>query len=305
MALHDLYKKQKDDEIIVWTSNDPEHEGFSVLRDYPPGCGFLPVKKPDGKNDTKVLIKTGFARSAVKDNKVALFVDAAKFELYLSGRFRYNFEDTSSPTKEAVDKSNQSLQPVPLQEHGRYIYDIKTQTIHDTQNKKEVSTNELVDTIYKLHVQTIRGRKGTILKGKITAQQWVCGKAVPKMEFGLKWFNQKCFGKDIVKNKDDWGEGLFRPIPHARLITLYPHTVPFFESATQISKMAVFWISLTILVGHYLLPERWALDSVSSIAAVILLVFVFDVWLPRAVLVLINILIRFRMWFGMKKFHFR
>lgn len=304
MALHDLYATNKKEEVVVW-ENDPQHDGFSVLRDYPVNSRFVPVKKPDGTNDTKALIKVGYATNAINEGKVSLFVSVSKFEAYLSGRFTYDFSSPDSPAKDAIDKSNQSPQPIPLEERGRYTYNANTKTFYDVEKKKEVSLNDIVNAIYDLHVKTISDMRGVILKSKLGFQAWVCNVGVRKIEVALLWINNQCFGKILVDDKEDWMDGLLRPFKHSRLTTVYPHTIPFFTSTSQISKAAIAWVSLTVLVGHYFLPDQLALDNVSSIAAVILLVFLFDSWVPHSVLAIVNVLIRFRMWFGDKKFGFK
>ncbi len=301
MPLYNLYKAKKNEEVIVWTG-DAQHDGFSVIRDYPADSRFVPVKKHDGTNDTKILIKVGYALDAVHDNKVALFVSVGKFESYLSNRVRYDFDSPESPNQEAVDNSNRSPQPLSLSDRARYTLDTQTQSIYDAETKKSVSLNDIVEMIYGLHVKTISSPSGAILKSKLGVQTWVCNSCVPTIETGLKWINERGFGKTLVDDRDDWLGGLLAPYKHSRLTTLYPHTIPFFPSTSQISKAAIVWVSFAVLLGHYLIPQQWALDSVSSAAAVILLVFLFDSWIPHFILGVVNVFIRFRMWYGQMSF---
>jgi hypothetical protein len=189
-----------------------------------------------------------------------------------------------------------------LNDRGRYTFDTKTQSIYDAETKKNVSLNDVVNMIYGLHIKTISSPSGTILKTKLGVQTWVCNVGIRALETGLKWVNERGFGKTLVDDRDDWLGGLLAPYKHSRLTTIYPHTIPFFPSTSQISKAAIVWVSFAVLVGHYFIPARWALDSVSSVAAVILLVFLFDSWIPHIILGVVNVLIRFRMWYGQMSF---
>lgn len=304
MAIADLYT-QKDDEQVVRWAEDSQYEGFSVIRPYPSECGFIPIKRPDGEDDTRVLVKIGYSKNIIKDDATKLYVSVSKYEEYLSNHFQYNFDQPDSPTKEAVDRSAESLQPLELNDNNRYVYNVKTNKIYDPETKKDVEMGKIVEDIYENHIQTIRSRRGLVLKSKLGFQRFICHTIVPRIETGFKWTNRVLLGKVLVDNPHEWTEGFFKPFSHSRLTTVYPHSIPFFHSDSQISKMAVFWIAMAVLLFHYLLPARFQPDSIAGLAGVVVLVFVFDAWLPHILLEIVNCLIRFRMWFGNRSFKFK
>jgi hypothetical protein len=300
MTISEQYQRGEREEVIPWDT-DPHDSGFSILRQYPTDCGFIPVRRPDGSDDTVALIKVGYGRNKIKDGKAQLYVNVSKFERYLSGRARYDFADSNSPKKEAIDASNKSLQPIELLDASRYIYDVNQHTVHDVETNKTVSVNDVVDNIFKQHLKTIKGIKAVIFKGKLGFQGTICYKVVPTCETALKRCNMFLFGKGIRQNDHEWLEGYYKPIPHVRLTTVYPHTVPFFQTDLKISKAAIFWIAVTVLILHFVLPRHLQLDAVSGVAMIVILIFVFDSWAPHLVLGIINALIRFRVWLGEKR----
>lgn len=297
MSISAQYNKGANEEVIPWDT-DPHDTGFSVLRNYPTDCGFIPVKRPDETDDTVALIKVGYGRKKIVDGKAQLYVNVSKYERYLAGRIRYDFADPDCPRKEAIDASVKSRQPIELLDGNRYVYDINAHTVFDKETNATVSVNDVVENIFKEHLRTIKGMSAVIFKGKIGLQATICYKIVPSIETGLKWLNLVCFGKDLRQDDKEWLEGYYKPYPHIRLTTVYPNTVPFFETDLKVSKAAVFWVSFVILALHFVLPANLQLDDVSGIAAAVILIFVFDSWVPHLILSAINVLVRFRVWYG-------
>ena len=293
--LIDLYRKQDEEEVLPWIDNDTHRfNGFSIIRDYPKNCGFIPAVNKTNKADTKVLIKIGYSEKDIKDNKVYLYPTVSKFSVYLEKHHLFDFNDQTGPTKESIDESKKSYQPVDLEEPQRYIFNIETEIITDLKKKVEVTLNNIADHLYEQHIGTIKGIRASSFKirAKFKTQIWeALFNGTDTTEKALISINKLLFGKSLIKEGDSF-EGLFKTYNYKNLVTIYPQAVPFFSSAFQISKACIFWIALTLLgiwkfTGSYLKSVRQMNDTY-SVAIVILLVSVFDTVLPYFILFLTN-----------------
>ena len=296
MDLHNLYQKTENEEVIKWSGKD---NGFSVLRDYPLDKGFIPVKNKEGEYDTKALIKVGYSIDNPSEKKYRVFASVSKYSKYLSDHFRYDFGDESnSPSKEEILASENSKQPVELEDNGRYELDLSTNTIFDKELKRNVTVNEIVNTIYNLHISTISGYKSIIFKSKIGLRNKITENIIPYFVTKLEWVNKNLFGKDIVKSKENWLSGIFSVYPYSSLQTLYPQNIPFFEDkiGLKTSKQGILWIALAILFLTYSGCLKDFL-TITEISLTIVLNVIFDTVLPYTVLFVINRLIVVKVWF--------
>lgn len=304
--ISNLYQKEDNDEIITW-GQDPRFEGFSVLKDYPLNCGFVPAQNTQGQSDTKAMIKVGFDITKVKQNKVGLHVTAVKFSKYLEKHFGYDFSDELCPSKDSLDISNKSPQPIDLEENERYILNISNKKIFDCQQNMDVTLNYVVDDFYKQHLATIAGIKANIFKFKVKAKFRIWKVIFDGSEKVSKLFvniNKIFFGKVVIK-KDSF-EGFFSPYKYENLVSVYPDVIPFFNSTFKISKITIFWVSLSILMVWWQVGKAHSsirsMNETSTIALVILLVTLFDIIIPRTILFIANQFIKIRLWLGSVKF---
>lgn len=305
MNLADLYKPREGDEFIPWKENDQsQYVGFTVLRDYPLSSSFVPVLTKEGKQDTKVMIRLGHSKTAPDGNQIKLYATATKFSKYLSEHFRYDFDDdTNSPTKESIDQSTKSSQPVDLEENDRYLLDPATSKVTDTRNGKIVTISQIIDDLYNQHIQTIDGPHAVYFKTKIKAKSLLF--SVP---YGLKpkliWINDFLFGK-ILAQPSDFRKGFFEPYDYKDLISVYPQSVPFFNSELKISKKCILWVAITLLIFWYWLRLHnnfREMNDVYTIAVAVLFTAFYDTIIPNFILFVTNQTIRMSAWAASSKF---
>jgi hypothetical protein len=152
------YTKKNGEEIILWQGND--NIGFTILRNYPDNIAFKPVKSKNGKVDSVCMIKIGspLRKVTTESEDLKLFVMVSKASKYLlSNHFNYDFNDPESPTRDSLEESKRSKQPIDLEDFDGYIYDRKNNKIFNVEGeRKEVSIDDVVEKIYKLHLKTIK-----------------------------------------------------------------------------------------------------------------------------------------------------
>ncbi len=296
-----LFRNSDKDEIILW--QDTKYDGFSVLRDYPVDCGFVPAINKKEDTDTKILIKIGFNNE--QKGKTNLYVTASKYSRYAERHFGYDFNDELSPTKESLDASRKSPNPVDLEENERYTINIEDGTIFDAENNKNVTVNEIIDEIYKKHLATISGLKATILKAKLKTKNVIWHFLFEKIEKiikGFEWLNEHFFGKTLIKNSLG---SILGPFDYKNLTSTYPDVIPFFNSTLKISKINIIWVALSLLTMWLTIPCLKDMSETITLSLLILLVCIFDVIIPRVILSTINGLVWVRRKLGEASFFYK
>lgn len=194
-----LLPNQQGDERIPWKS-EPNVTGFSILREYPVSCRFKPAYTAQGKPDHAVLVKVGFLHREINsEQKVSLLVSVSKASKYIlnDGFFRYNYDDPSSPSEEALKKSANSSQPIDLTENGRFIFDLSSSEFFDTKKKKKVPVSEIINHVYRLHVDTANLKGFLLLKSQIRIRDFVV--FILTKIILLLWDSLHVVGKKIEK----------------------------------------------------------------------------------------------------------
>jgi hypothetical protein len=301
--LAESFSPNKGDEVIIWPEEN-KHAGFSVLRSYKLGLGFIPVVTQSGKEDTKALIKIGIQIPDKLADKIPLFISATKYSKYRGSHFGIDFENPDAPKKESLNESESSKQPIDLEDRAKFVMQTDPISFFDVETNKKTSLNELIDYIYNLHLETISSGKGVALKAKLNFQKLICVRVIPKLISILKNILE-VFGKEIKDDKEDFTVGLFKPYSFQKHIaTKYPYSLPFFSSDMRISLINIFWISFSLLLLWYFYFVKMNLGEVFSIALSVILIAIFEFFVPIVLMALINSLIIFRNWFERKRFKF-
>lgn len=107
---------------------------FSFEKKYPNGIMFRPAKTKDFQDDSVARIRISYQDKKMIDWKVPIYLKVSKQSRYLmKGNYDYDFKDENCPTKESLDLSNQSWQPIELESYWDYFYD----TVNGVFLKKE------------------------------------------------------------------------------------------------------------------------------------------------------------------------
>jgi len=298
------FHPKKGDEFIIW-KDDEIHVGFSVLRDYKKGIGFIPAVTRAGEEDTKALIKVGIRVCETPPKRIPVLLSASKHSKYLGSHFDINFKDKDAPTRTSLNKSKNSKQPVDLESRDEFTMEVNSGLFFRKKTNEIISIVELVDWIYDLYIKTISSGKGRILKVKINFKNVICIKIVPKLIFYSKKF-LSFFGKEIEGDNTDFAVGLFKPYSFKKHIkTKYPYSLPFFNVDYRVALSNILWVSVLLFVLWYFYFAKHNINGIFSISLSVILIFIFEFAIPFFILTIINMLIIFRSWYERKRFKFK
>ena len=316
-----LFTRGSKGKIITWNSKDAV--GISILRNYPDSSKFVPAKNAQGNTDTVILIKVGYYYinendSSASRSETKLIVSAHKASKFLlEGHMDFVFdkENKDSPTKESLNLSKASLQPIDLEESTRFEYYIKDEKIKDTEINKYIKPSDVVDYIYNLHLKTLT-YSAFFFRLKIRLQTSFANLIFPFRDL-LLGIEFVLFGRTIRKS-EDFAKGVFEPYERNDLVDSTTEKVKILGSDFPITNQTArtFVIAMTglFLINRYtgtdILGFVGTVNSLSgsfifgaSIVAVILLFF--DRVLPLVLFWAINLLIYFNLWLIKKRVAFR
>lgn len=144
--------------------------GFSLVRKYPQGVGFLPTKNNKGEDDDVILIKVFLIKEKRLENIIPVGLSiskASKYRLkdYPNGLFLdVNKNNPDSPNAESLTLSAKSKQPINLEDVKTFSFDTATKTFYKLENKKKIDPKEIINNIYNDHIRTYNSLGGLFLK---------------------------------------------------------------------------------------------------------------------------------------------
>jgi hypothetical protein len=299
-SFSDLYQKKEGDNTVPWTEPADKYIGLDVYKDFPSDCGYKPPVNEKGEIDTIIAIKVGYAVDRVLDGKVPLFVSVGRYSKYLANHIRYNFDDLDSPTKDALDESKQSSQPIDFEDNDRYIFNTVTNEVTDKRKgNTTITINDVVENSYKLYLGTIKGIRAIIYKAQSGFMNGILGLLISLTTKGrdfFVWFNKFFLGKTLNSSREPTA-GMYSTYKYSNLTVLYPEGIPFFGSDIRFSKQCVIYICITLLgiwkFGYYH-PSFRAMNDTYTLAIIVLLIWFYDYFLPGVILFLANRMINFR-----------
>lgn len=301
----ELFQPKIGDEVVPW-SEDPVFIGFSVLRNYKSDSGFVPAITRKGDADTKVLIKIGFSNTSGPVEKIPLILSASKHSKYQYSHFGIDFENPEAPTKESLDASIASKQPIDLEERTKFSVNLSSVPVSFLKESdgSVISLGTLVDYMYDLHHKTISGRRAILLKAKLGTRDAICGKIIPFFVSWLKKLMLNGFGKEI-KDQGDFAVGIFKTYSFSKHVgTVWQYSLPYFNSSIKISSQNILYISITALYLWYKYFSKQQIGETFSVALIVVLVGVFEFAVPYILMQSINLLIILRMSLENRKFMF-
>jgi len=292
-----LFSDKPDKNIIPWIGG--KAIGLSIIKNYPKNGPFYPAIKKSGQDDSVALIKVGYNPEIVDNNEVLLMIYIQKVSLYLlNDKWDYNFNDPDSPTKESLEVSKLSKQPVDLEELSRFKYNIVTKKIVDLRKSVEIQPIQVVDYIYNEHLRTA---KNYVFKTKLKLRDKTI-KYLEKFKKDLIKINSLLFGKTI--KEDDNFDGFFDKYKHKNLISLSTEKISFLGADLTITKNSFYTFIIIILIVFILdyifkinffpfgMFKQYESNNIFLVSVVIVGFKVVDYFIPHFILIIINSLIK-------------
>ncbi|OGD78645.1 hypothetical protein A2368_01905 [Candidatus Collierbacteria bacterium RIFOXYB1_FULL_49_13] len=297
-----LFSPKRDEKFILWNNKDTV--GLSLLKQYTDKGLYCPAKTVDGTHDSVALIRIGYYVSEIKDGVVPIIVNINHTSKYLmDNHWNYDFNDSRSPTKESLERSKSSRQPIDLEDTSRYFYNINKNKIFDTEKQKFVTARFLVNDIYRKHLDTLTN---LTFRLKIASRHGIV-ESIPHVTGLMEKINLKLFGRTIRDSKD-FAVGIFKPYPYSDLVSLSPDRINILGTDLPITNQTartfvIFWLLLYLLKTYTkfdLLGLVGLIEGVTSgffltIIVSAFLVF-FDYVLPLVILYLENCLIKLKLY---------
>lgn len=311
----ELFQPYIEDQIIPWIGTDGI-VGLSILRDYPDNIKFISATNKLGEKDSVALIKVGYF-SVDNEQNANLHVSITKASRFLlKGNWDFNFskDNKESPTRESLEISKRSKQPIDLVDNSRYQFNLNSKRIKDLEKHLEVTPNNIVNEIFNLHLKTL-GYSATFFRLKMLVQRKIPDITSSLNEW-IKLFLLNFFGRTIMKT-DDISLGIFKTYSAGDLRALSDEKTKVLGSDFPITNQSARTFAVVVLfiflAKYYLDYDFLGLVELSNIASNNLLfsatligslVLFFDRIVPYLFLYIINGLIRFNLWLLKKKFKF-
>ncbi|OGV55593.1 MAG: hypothetical protein A2017_14665 [Lentisphaerae bacterium GWF2_44_16] len=281
--------------------------GFSVRRKYPnyPECRYIPPQDKDGNPDTVVLIAIKYEKTEIKDDKGPISLRVSTFSEYLYKNFDYNFDDDKCPTRESVIISKNSFSPYEIISIGEFFFDRTKKSIVDMQGDKLTGKN-LLDILYKKHVGSAHPLSKTRIKVRTFQVVFSClEKFLRLAKWGLTFFTGRTLKNDLktppigfkykhedmLYTKDEYCEvmGWKVSMREGRMLSLLLLLSCFVIYCTG-------WNNVFIRMGKHILYY-----PLLSLAFFILATSIYDFLMPRFLLLIINLIIKMRLFLIKKK----
>lgn len=299
------YTPKKGDEIILWQGSD--NVGLTILREYPKDIPFKPAKTKNGQIDSVCMIKIGSPLRKINtdSNHLKLFVMVSKASKYLlNNHFDYDFNNQDSPTRDSIEESKRSKQPIDLDDFNGYVFDRENNKIFFIENGiKEVTLNDVVEKIYKLHIKTVK-LAGAWFRFKVSIKDKIAN-PIEGINKSILWFIDFLFGKTVQEEKNNLKVGLFEKYKHSDLYTLSDEKIDIFNTGLKIPKKTGLLTAFSIVVITILLtyslpayPKLWIeikeQSQIVQVSFLLVVLWVIDYLIPHLFLSVINMLIMFR-----------
>ncbi len=312
----------KDEEIvksIVWDIG-PDI-GFSILKKYPDKKLFKPVKNNSGEDDSLMLIKVFIMREVVKEGKVLVGLTISNVSQYkienenIWFEHQYEWGNHLCPTKESMEISKKSIEPINLEETNSYYLDIENKQFFDIKKPNQpIKGSTLIDKIYTLHLETIsRTPKNFYFRARIKFYRILSNitEAIGKL---LMRMLKSGFSKKLDNKYDS--------ILFSKKINFEQRADSSAEDSIFIKYDELFYIHkpiffslTTVLIFLYILKEYYSKDilhiidffqknkedQVFFVSFIIFVMLAVNWLLPKVLLFLLNVMVKIHNWSAFKK----
>lgn len=279
-----------------------EDIGFSIKKKYPKDIRFKPAIKQNGEPDEIMVIWLVFnlpksTKTDLNSNKYPIFLKINKYSLYRTKNFDYDFDNENSPTKESLDISKRTPQPLELEYIGDFFFDDSFNCFVD--NKGNLLTGiEMLNSVVKQHLNTAHIIKGFKIRTKIFAKSKVAGiltLIIKTLIFLLKY----PFGR-LLKDRDS-ELSLYHGFNSEDMKRITTDTVEIFKYHASKHVITMFCIIIIFIssIDYFLNLNSSYLKYITSnnlmiVTYSITLLLILDVLIPQVLFHIINTLVSIR-----------
>lgn len=273
---------------------------FSFEKKYPNGIMFRPAKTKDFQDDSVARIRISYQDKKMIDWKVPIYLKVSKQSRYLmKGNYDYDFKDENCPTKESLDLSNQSWQPIELESYWDYFYD----TVNGVFLKKEKNINpiSMIDDIFNLHIKTVHRFKWIVFRFRLNFRDIIASISkilILLIKKILKFF----FWRKLEKKSNNDIQEMFLIDSYSKedLLATYPDKISILWYDMNITKQSLLTLCFIVCVFYiwacYLKNDfGWLFSNQIFVWALFLIsIHILDNWIPNLLRRLLNLLIKIK-----------
>lgn len=272
--------------------------GFTIQRQYPTNIRFKPKVYADGTPDDVVVFWVGYQERKfdAAAGTVPLRLRAARMSQYCAKHFDFDFDDSSCPTRESIEVSQRSPQPLEVELNRDYFFSV-TQGILVDARGNQVSGVAILDHLYLLHCKTVHPLWGLKAHATVASHAALLRSLTASVDT-IAWLLKHAFGRKVE-------DGPYRSIlsDGYRLSDLKRQEEDKIEMVGySTSKRVVFGFAMIVaLLAYLLLPAEQGsymaalLDKEFLLAThALILLGVLDVVVPYTLFGLLNLLIKIR-----------
>lgn len=253
-----------------------------------------------------------FLNGREKDNNkiISVGVTISKVSLFKLDRqdhFHYDFDykDPQSPTKESLEKSEKSPQPINLEENSRFTFNPENNQFFDKKKNKAIKGKDIIDYIYQQHIDTYTSLRGKILRIKMNTSSllvkvceavgkclievipFLTGRKIENKAYNLL-LSPFSFAVDPTKIKDNVEE---KTVDYENMLRkINPFT--FSIITTLVLALYILHYFCIDFLGIIRFIKANGDDQVFSVTLVAFVVLFFNYVLPNILLFLLNSLIK-------------
>lgn len=275
--------------------------GFSVQHNYPTNLRYKPSKTQSGEDDNVAVIWVVLEYKKKADGSclIPIRLRIAPMSKYRAKNWDYDFDDPNSPTKDSLEESKNSPQPLELNLNNAYFFNPSLQKLV-TKDGNAVSGLEILDHLFTAHCDTVHFTKGLLTRSKHRATKFSIT-AFDKFVGTLVWTLRNIFGRTLDESFDRsiYAEGYLKE--NFKKISIDSIEVAGYRASKRVIALFVL---IVFALSFVLLPtstDSYVGNLIQSDALVLahflMILYLLDEVLPNLIFCLLNKSIKARKWY--------
>lgn len=278
--------------------------GFSIKKHYPADIRYKPAIGQKSKNPDNVAV-IWVVYGDPKQNKkcpkniAPLSIRIGTMSQYRAKHWDYNFDDIDgdSPSKESLDASLATPQPLELTIENKYFFDHQTNSFVDAKGRT-IAGIDVLEIAFATHCNTVHLLRGMALRLKLAWQSNFSGFILLAVQM-LVGILKQGFGRTL--ESDDLNAGFFSPYKTESLKKLDEDSMDLLGYKAS-KHVIILFCALTVVVGYYKYKHpgvfsyiSW-LDGKTILSAThgVFAVWILDVAVPWILFYIMNALLLWR-----------
>lgn len=272
--------------------------GFSVKREYPPNIRYYPPRTSEGRPDRVALIHVAChsEKKETTKGKIRIYVRVSLHSRYHSNHIDCNFDDKDCPTAESTEKSKSTPKPMNLVSYDDYLYDYENDILATTTGKI-VSGEQILETLFQKHVNTVHLLKGLKIRWQVRSKELSIRILSSSIMF-CKWLLKICFGRILEPGlgaeriSESYKKEDMKPV-RTRSVSMFGYKV-----SVNVFVTFIVFVIIGLVIIHAFGIRIIATSLLNDVVMILLLLFtliLFDHLFPHIILWFINALVRYRL----------